>query len=68
MDNKVVRTGRWFYYAGWTVVRFNFRGVGKSEGQTGNRVGGAGTMNSFALCARGANLFRWFFLWRLSNL
>jgi alpha/beta superfamily hydrolase len=34
MDNKVVQTlARAFVQAGWTAVRFNFRGVGASEGQ-----------------------------------
>ncbi|MGI9152240.1 MAG: alpha/beta hydrolase [Limnohabitans sp.] len=33
MDNKVVQTlGRAFVQCGWTVVRFNFRGVGASAG------------------------------------
>ena len=33
MDNKVVQTlARAFVQAGWEVVRFNFRGVGASEG------------------------------------
>ena len=33
MDNKVVQTlARAFVQAGWTAVRFNFRGVGASEG------------------------------------
>lgn len=34
MDNKVVHTlVRAFALAGWRAVRFNFRGVGRSEGQ-----------------------------------
>lgn len=34
MDNKVVQTvARAFVQAGWTAVRFNFRGVGASEGR-----------------------------------
>ena len=33
MDNKVVQTlARAFVQCGWTAVRFNFRGVGSSEG------------------------------------
>lgn len=33
MDNKVVQTlARSFVQAGWDAVRFNFRGVGRSEG------------------------------------
>jgi len=33
MDNKVVQTiARAFVQAGWTAVRFNFRGVGRSGG------------------------------------
>ncbi len=33
MDNKVVQTlARAFVQCGWTVVRFNFRGVGASAG------------------------------------
>lgn len=34
MDNKVVQTlARAFAQLGWRVLRFNYRGVGKSEGQ-----------------------------------
>ena len=34
MDNKVVQTlARAFVQSGWTALRFNFRGVGASEGQ-----------------------------------
>lgn len=34
MDNKVVQTlARAFVQCGWTAIRFNFRGVGSSEGQ-----------------------------------
>lgn len=34
MDNKVVQTlARAFTQCGWTAVRFNFRGVGGTEGQ-----------------------------------
>ena len=33
LDNKVVQTlARAFTQCGWTAVRFNFRGVGKTEG------------------------------------
>lgn len=33
MDNKVVQTlARAFVHSGWTALRFNFRGVGGSEG------------------------------------
>src|SRR5882757_453284 len=34
MDNKVVQTlARAFVQSGWTALRFNFRGVGASEGE-----------------------------------
>ena len=40
MDNKVVQTlARSFSQNGWNVVRFNFRGVGQSEGVHDNGVG-----------------------------
>ena len=40
MDNKVVQTiARAFVQSGWTAVRFNFRGVGASEGTHDNGQG-----------------------------
>jgi len=40
MDNKVVQTlARAFVQCGWTAVRFNFRGVGASEGSHDDGVG-----------------------------
>lgn len=40
MDNKVVQTlARAFVQCGWTAVRFNFRGVGTSEGAHDEGVG-----------------------------
>jgi alpha/beta superfamily hydrolase len=40
MDNKVVQTlASAFVQAGWTAVRFNFRGVGASEGAHDNGHG-----------------------------
>lgn len=40
MDNKVVQTlARAFVQSGWTTVRFNFRGVGATEGVHDNGVG-----------------------------
>ncbi|HYR26465.1 MAG TPA: alpha/beta fold hydrolase [Aquabacterium sp.] len=42
MDNKVVHTlCRAFVLAGWRAVRFNFRGVGQSEGSWGEGRGEA---------------------------
>jgi alpha/beta superfamily hydrolase len=40
MDNKVVHTlSRAFVLAGWRAVRFNFRGIGRSEGAWADGVG-----------------------------
>ncbi len=40
MDNKVVYSlSRSGLANGWTTVRFNFRGVGKSEGSYGEGIG-----------------------------
>jgi alpha/beta superfamily hydrolase len=40
MDNKVVHTlSRAFVLAGWRAVRFNFRGIGQSEGAWDEGVG-----------------------------
>ncbi|RZI80102.1 MAG: alpha/beta fold hydrolase [Rubrivivax sp.] len=40
MDNKVVHTlSRAFVLAGWRAVRFNFRGVGRSQGAWNEGVG-----------------------------
>lgn len=40
MDNKVVQTmARAFVQAGWSVVRFNFRGVGTSVGSHDEGIG-----------------------------
>lgn len=42
MDNKVVQTlARSFTQKGWNVIRFNFRGVGQSEGVHDNGNGEA---------------------------
>jgi alpha/beta superfamily hydrolase len=40
MNNKVVQTlARAFVHTGWSAIRFNFRGVGASEGQYDHGVG-----------------------------
>lgn len=47
MDNKVVQTlARAFVQGGWTAVRFNFRGVGASEGTHDNGIGEAADLRA----------------------
>ena len=62
MDNKVVQTlARAFTQCGWTAVRFNFRGVGGTEGEHDEGRGElddmlavvAGTAPQGALCLAG---------------
>jgi alpha/beta superfamily hydrolase len=49
MDNKVVQTlARAFVQGGWTAVRFNFRGVGASEGAHDDGVGEATDLQALA--------------------
>ena len=51
MDNKVVQTlARAFVQSGWVSIRFNFRGVGASEGQHDHGVGEA--QDALALIAQ----------------
>jgi alpha/beta superfamily hydrolase len=53
MDNKVVQTlARAFVQSGWTALRFNFRGVGASEG--GHDEGRGETEDMLALVAQEA--------------
>lgn len=47
MDNKVVQTlARAFVQSGWTALRFNFRGVGSSEGSYDEGRGEAGDLQA----------------------
>jgi alpha/beta superfamily hydrolase len=47
MDNKVVQTlARAFVASGWTAVRFNFRGVGASQGLHDEGLGEADDMRA----------------------
>ena len=47
MDNKVVQTlARAFVQSGWSAVRFNFRGVGASEGEHDEGRGEADDMRA----------------------
>jgi uncharacterized protein len=59
MDNKVVQTlARAFVQAGWTAVRFNFRGVGDSAGAYDEGRGEADDLRAVIehTCAAGAPL------------
>ena len=60
MDNKVVQTlARAFVQCGWTALRFNFRGVGASEGAARRRAA-ANCEDMLARgCGRGAGRARW---------
>ena len=47
MDNKVVQTlARALVQCGWTTLRFNFRGVGTSEGAYGQGIGEAADLHA----------------------
>ncbi|MEO8079626.1 MAG: alpha/beta fold hydrolase, partial [Caldimonas sp.] len=55
LDNKVVQTiARTFLQLGWTSVRFNFRGVGESEGAWDEGEGEVGDALAVLQTARGA--------------
>ena len=55
MDNKVVQTlARAFVQCGWTAVRFNFRGVGTSQGQYDEGRGETDDMLAVVAAAAGS--------------
>ena len=72
MDNKVVQTlARAFVQVGYRAVRFNFRGVGASQGQWDEGHGeiddAMAVVDRFPRCGAAAGA-RWFFVRRLCRV